>query len=152
MAPEQLRGEDPDPSWDLWALAVIAFEMLCGSRPFASVTLAGLRTGGAGADPHLADLPQGCGSSLLALWRLIARRDRIGSGLYRRPREPACLKGFPGAERAGRFATTRWSLVWRRPEDERTLERGAGQPVRDLLVPGVCVYPATRLSPEEGAD
>ena len=40
MAPEQLRGEDPDPSWDLWALAVIAFEMLSGSHPFASMTLA----------------------------------------------------------------------------------------------------------------
>jgi eukaryotic-like serine/threonine-protein kinase len=37
MAPEQLRGEHPDPSWDLWALAVIAFEMLSGFHPFAPV-------------------------------------------------------------------------------------------------------------------
>jgi hypothetical protein len=37
MAPEQLRGEDPHPSWDLWALAVIAFEMLNGAHPFATV-------------------------------------------------------------------------------------------------------------------
>jgi len=37
MAPEQLRGEDPNPSWDLWALAVIAFEMLNGAHPFATV-------------------------------------------------------------------------------------------------------------------
>jgi serine/threonine-protein kinase len=60
MAPEQLRGEDPDPSWDLWALAVIAFEMLCGSHPFASATLApGLRVHDS-ADPRLRDLPGAC--------------------------------------------------------------------------------------------
>ncbi len=39
MAPEQLRGEDPHPSWDLWALAVIAFEMLTGTHPFEAVPL-----------------------------------------------------------------------------------------------------------------
>jgi hypothetical protein len=36
MAPEQIRGESPEPSWDVWALAVIAFEMLTGSHPFAA--------------------------------------------------------------------------------------------------------------------
>jgi serine/threonine protein kinase len=61
MAPEQLRGEDPDPSWDLWALAVIAFEMLSGSHPFASVTLArDLRTRESATDPRLGNLPHGC--------------------------------------------------------------------------------------------
>jgi serine/threonine-protein kinase len=60
MAPEQLRGEDPDPSWDLWALAVIAFEVLCGSHPFASVTFArDVRMRGSGADPRLVHLPPG---------------------------------------------------------------------------------------------
>jgi hypothetical protein len=39
MAPEQLRGEDPHASWDLWALAVIAFELLTGSHPFEAVLL-----------------------------------------------------------------------------------------------------------------
>jgi tRNA A-37 threonylcarbamoyl transferase component Bud32 len=34
MAPEQLRGEDPQPSWDTWALAAMAFELLSGSPPF----------------------------------------------------------------------------------------------------------------------
>lgn len=33
MSPEQLRGEAPDASWDLWALAVVAFEMLTGKHP-----------------------------------------------------------------------------------------------------------------------
>jgi serine/threonine protein kinase len=35
MAPEQLRGEEAGPSWDLWALAVIAHELLLGAHPFA---------------------------------------------------------------------------------------------------------------------
>jgi tRNA A-37 threonylcarbamoyl transferase component Bud32 len=39
MAPEQLRGEEPLRSWDLWALAVIAFEMVCGVHPFAMTAL-----------------------------------------------------------------------------------------------------------------
>ncbi|HEU5249860.1 MAG TPA: serine/threonine-protein kinase, partial [Thermoanaerobaculia bacterium] len=34
MAPEQLRGGSPSPSWDLWALAIVAYEMLVGRYPF----------------------------------------------------------------------------------------------------------------------
>ena len=35
MPPEQLRGEFAKPAWDLWALAVVAYEMLTGAHPFA---------------------------------------------------------------------------------------------------------------------
>jgi hypothetical protein len=35
MSPEQHRGEVPAETWDLWALAVVAFEMLTGTHPFA---------------------------------------------------------------------------------------------------------------------
>jgi len=35
ISPERIRGGQPDPSWDLWALAVVAYEMLAGARPFA---------------------------------------------------------------------------------------------------------------------
>ncbi|MEX2270252.1 MAG: serine/threonine-protein kinase [Vicinamibacterales bacterium] len=34
MAPEQLRGEPPSTAWDIWAIAVIAYEMLTGGHPF----------------------------------------------------------------------------------------------------------------------
>jgi len=34
MSPEQRSGEDPQPSWDLWALAVVAYEILTGAYPF----------------------------------------------------------------------------------------------------------------------
>jgi len=34
MSPEQLRGRPASPRWDLWALAVIAYEALSGYAPF----------------------------------------------------------------------------------------------------------------------
>ena len=36
MAPEQLAGGAPQPAWDLWALAVLAYETLTGTHPFDS--------------------------------------------------------------------------------------------------------------------
>jgi tRNA A-37 threonylcarbamoyl transferase component Bud32 len=35
MSPEQVRDEPVQPAWDIWALAVIAYEMLTGGRPFS---------------------------------------------------------------------------------------------------------------------
>ncbi len=58
MAPEQLRGEEPDAAWDLWALAVVAFEMVCGSHPFALTSLTRSRPQGDAADDvRFAGLP-----------------------------------------------------------------------------------------------
>jgi serine/threonine-protein kinase len=34
MSPEQLRGDEPAEGWDVWALAVVAFEMLTGAHLF----------------------------------------------------------------------------------------------------------------------
>ena len=34
VSPEQLLGERPDASWDLWALAVVAYEAVTGALPF----------------------------------------------------------------------------------------------------------------------
>ncbi len=39
MSPEQLRGEPAAASWDLWALAVVAYEMLAGQYPFEGATM-----------------------------------------------------------------------------------------------------------------
>ncbi len=34
MAPEQVAGDDVNPAWDVWALGIIAYEMLTGRHPF----------------------------------------------------------------------------------------------------------------------
>ncbi len=36
ISPEQIRGGAPAGGWDLWALAVVAFEMLAGVHPFGT--------------------------------------------------------------------------------------------------------------------
>jgi hypothetical protein len=41
MAPEQLFGKTPGPSSDVWAIGVVAYEMLTGAQPFAAATVAG---------------------------------------------------------------------------------------------------------------
>jgi serine/threonine-protein kinase len=38
MSPEQLLGEEPAVSWDLWALAVTAYETLTGGLPFPAAS------------------------------------------------------------------------------------------------------------------
>ena len=38
MSPEQLAGQAADAGWDLWALAVVAYEMLAGAQPFNVAT------------------------------------------------------------------------------------------------------------------
>ncbi len=34
LAPGQVQGEEPSPAWDLWALSVMAYELLAGGYPF----------------------------------------------------------------------------------------------------------------------
>lgn len=41
MAPEQLAGGPPNSCWDIWALGVIAYEMLAGAHPLASTDALG---------------------------------------------------------------------------------------------------------------
>jgi eukaryotic-like serine/threonine-protein kinase len=43
MSPEEVNAEKPNASWDLWALAVVAYEMLTGVHPFAGATVSEIR-------------------------------------------------------------------------------------------------------------
>jgi eukaryotic-like serine/threonine-protein kinase len=62
MSPEQLLGEEPAVSWDLWALAVTAYETLTGVLPFPAASRAAWRRSVLGGHPvplgeHLAAPP-----------------------------------------------------------------------------------------------
>jgi eukaryotic-like serine/threonine-protein kinase len=43
LSPEQLLGEEPAVSWDLWALGVTAYESLTGALPFPAAGTEGWR-------------------------------------------------------------------------------------------------------------
>ena len=65
MAPEQVAGDDVNPGWDIWAVGVIAYEMLTGSHPFRRTvafagddTVADLAVSGQGR-PHLSEAVDG---------------------------------------------------------------------------------------------
>ena len=42
MAPEQVAGDEVSPSWDVWALSVVAYEMLAGRHPFRRGVMVGM--------------------------------------------------------------------------------------------------------------
>ncbi len=43
LSPEAARGQDPDPRFDLWALAVVLFEAISGMHPLRIQETSGLR-------------------------------------------------------------------------------------------------------------
>ncbi len=60
MSPEQWLGQQPQAAWDLWALAVVAYEMLTGTHPFGDKSPAEWLGGGPAAcfTPVTAHVPQ----------------------------------------------------------------------------------------------
>jgi eukaryotic-like serine/threonine-protein kinase len=60
MSPEQWLGHQPQPAWDLWAVAVVAYEMLTGAHPFGDKSPAEWLGGGPAAcfTPVTAHAPQ----------------------------------------------------------------------------------------------
>jgi serine/threonine protein kinase len=62
MSPEQLRGENPAGRLDIWALVVVAYEILTGNHPFAASTASDprhaiLAGNGSPLCAHLPDAP-----------------------------------------------------------------------------------------------
>ncbi len=59
MSPEQLLGQIPSPSWDVWALSVMTYEMLAGAYPFQQMTPADWRAAilSGNATPITAHIP-----------------------------------------------------------------------------------------------
>ena len=91
MSPEQLRGGTVRPAWDLWALTVVAYEMLTGAHPFAGATIDETHQAilGARCAPvatHLPAAPAGA-QALFARAFAVDPADRPGSAA-------ALLRGF----------------------------------------------------------
>jgi hypothetical protein len=45
MSPEQVAGGEVTPGWDVWALTVVAYEMLAGRHPFRRGVIVGMTAG-----------------------------------------------------------------------------------------------------------
>ena len=63
MSPEQWLGQQPLPAWDLWAVAVVAYEMLTGTHPFGDKSPAhwlgvGSTAGFTPVSAHVPEAPQ----------------------------------------------------------------------------------------------
>jgi serine/threonine-protein kinase len=80
MAPEQVAGDEVNPGWDLWALGVIAYEMLTGAHPFRRAVVAA--NDATAVDPGLGEAP-GLSDAVSAFFRTALSTERA-----RRPREP----------------------------------------------------------------
>jgi serine/threonine-protein kinase len=87
MAPEVLLGADASPASDLYALAVMLFELLSGRRPYEAPSLGQLlrlmaSSGAADLRTHRPDLPPACAAVLAtALQRDPAHRYPDGRAL-----------------------------------------------------------------------
>lgn len=88
MSPEAVAGEPPDPSFDLWSIAVVLYESLAGRPPFAGFspkeTLHLVRTGRA---PDLCNLVPACPAPVTRFFRDALAPLRSG-----RPPNAAAMK------------------------------------------------------------
>ncbi|NOT27958.1 MAG: serine/threonine protein kinase, partial [Acidobacteria bacterium] len=88
MAPEALEGQSPSPSFDLWALNVVLYEVIAGRHPLAQLTGPGLLRGlerAAFLDIRV-ERPD-CPARLAAFFK-----DALALDLNRRPRSAAELR------------------------------------------------------------
>jgi len=88
MSPEAVAGEGPDPSFDLWSIAIVLYESLAGRLPFAGFTpRETLHLVRAGRAPDLRDLVPGCPAPVADFFR-----DALAPERARRPPSAAALK------------------------------------------------------------
>jgi serine/threonine protein kinase len=79
MSPEQLHGKEVDATADLFAMGVVAFELLTGQHPFESTTDIGVvHNIASGTRPALADLAPGLSPALTGLVDQLLQTDRAG--------------------------------------------------------------------------
>ncbi len=156
MSPEQLLGEEPAVSWDLWALAVTAYETLTGVLPFPSASKAEWRRSVLGGytvrlSQHLAESAGVLGGVLYTLARS-GPRDApgvgggvpAGSGAGAEPAHAAAPGQRDEAVAVGRNATGE-------PGDiHRLCRKGTGAGCRGATVHVTSVRPARVCRTRDG--
>ena len=89
MAPEALEGESPKPSFDLWALSLVLYEVIAGRHPLADKTGQRLLTGMQRAEfPDVRDFCPDCPPAIAAFFR-----NALAVAPERRPRTARELRG-----------------------------------------------------------
>jgi len=85
MAPEQVAGDEVSPDWDVWAIGVIAYEMLTAHHPFRrTVAFAGGQTVTDVAvddrpdTPHLSDAAAAFFQTALSTERALRPKEVMG--------------------------------------------------------------------------
>ncbi|HEX6899552.1 MAG TPA: serine/threonine protein kinase [Thermoanaerobaculia bacterium] len=113
LPPEALLGDGQGKAGDLFALGVILYECLCGSRPFGGLEVSDImKTTLSGViRPLSSRVPGGVPAELETLVLLLLERDPV-----RRPSNAAAL-----AEDLERMAAAR-NARWRYPGEEPTVE------------------------------
>lgn len=75
MAPEQARGQEIDKRADIWAFAVVLFEMLSGRRLFEGPSISDTLAGVLRAEPEWSALPADLPPNLRTMLRRCLERD-----------------------------------------------------------------------------
>ncbi len=120
MSPEQARGEAADRRADLWALGVVLWEMLTGSRLFPGKTVTDTLAGVLRDQPQWESLPPETPTSVRRLLRRCLEREpeaRLADAATARLELDDALAGRdqdPGAYREPTIAAPRWkaALPW----------------------------------------
>lgn len=88
LAPEALAGIPPQPSFDLWGLALVLYEAIAGCHPFAADDVAIVLADAQRADiPDIRDYRPTCPAGLAAFLR-----DALSPNLARRPESAGAMR------------------------------------------------------------
>ena len=89
LAPEALAGIAPQPSFDLWGLALVLYEAIAGRHPFAAADVGTvLAAAERGAVPDVRDYRPMCPAGLATFLR-----DALSTNLARRPQSAGIMRG-----------------------------------------------------------
>jgi serine/threonine protein kinase len=140
LSPEQVRGEDIDARTDIYALAVILWELLAGTPPFVGGPVEVANAHLDGALPHLPRRgPSGAPAEIEALLHLSLAKDR-GDRLASASQFLELLRAIPASEAKPTLARTTTQVLSKPPPAAAKPPPPAAKPA---LAPTVRVAPVS---------